>query len=112
MIVFQERGGNCHPLLNFDPKDQGIMERFFSAGEEHLQASIDAGGVLSGEHGIGLEKKGFMEKFFTQDDLEAQRLLKKAFDPDERANPFKVLPSGASCSEVNHLKQLPDGTWI
>ena len=112
MNVFHAGDGNLHPLLIFDPEEQGIMERVFSAGEEIVQASIDAGGVLSGEHGIGLEKKGFMEKFFTQDDLEAQRLLKKAFDPDERANPFKVLPSGASCSEVNHLKQLPDGTWI
>ena len=61
---------------------------------------------------IKLFLKGFMEKFFTKDDLEAQKLLKKAFDPDERANPFKVLPSGASCGEINHLKQLPDGTWI
>ncbi|CAI8391232.1 MAG: putative FAD-linked oxidoreductase [Acidimicrobiales bacterium AG-410-I20] len=112
MNVFHAGDGNLHPLLIFDPEEKGIMERVFSAGEEIVQTSIDAGGVLSGEHGIGLEKKGFMEKFFTKDDLEAQKLLKKAFDPDERANPFKVLPSGASCSEVNHLKQLPDGTWI
>ena len=112
MNVFHAGDGNLHPLLVFDPQESGIMERVLSAGEEIVQVSIDAGGVLSGEHGIGLEKKRFMANLFSEEDLAAQKLLKDAFDPDGRANPFKVLPSGASCSEVNHLNQLPDGAWV
>jgi len=112
MNVFHAGDGNLHPLLVFDPQGPGIMERVLAAGEEIVQVSLDAGGVLSGEHGIGLEKKRFMEKLFSEEDLAAQKLLKDAFDPDGRANPFKVLPSGASCSEVNYLNQLPDGAWV
>jgi len=112
MNVFHAGDGNLHPLLLFDPQEPGVMDRVLLAGEEIVQVSLDAGGVLSGEHGIGLEKKRFMENFFSKEDLAAQKLVKDAFDPDGRANPFKVLPSGASCSEVNHLSQLPDGAWV
>jgi glycolate oxidase len=65
--------------------------------------------VLSGEHGIGLEKRDLMPLLFSPADLEYQRRLRSAFDPDGLANPHKVLPEGSRCSDVQHV---PEGTWI
>ena len=63
-------------------------------------ASVEAGGVLSGEHGIGLEKRDLMARLFSADDLDAQARLREAFDPDGVANPGKVLPAGSRCGEL------------
>jgi len=65
--------------------------------------------VLSGEHGIGLEKRDFMPLMFEPADLAAQESLRRAFDPASLANPGKVLPSPASCADVQHV---PAGAWI
>ncbi len=70
-----------------------------------------AGGALSGEHGIGLEKRDYMALMFSEVDLAAQNALRCAFDPEMRANPGKVLPSPATCAEINRVP-LPDGAWI
>ena len=112
MNVFHAGDGNLHPLLIFDPQEEGIMDRVLAAGEEIVQTSLDAGGVLSGEHGIGLEKRRFMDRLFSENDLAAQAKLRHSFDPDERANPHKVLPSGSSCAEINHMDKPPEGTWV
>jgi glycolate oxidase len=112
MNVFHAGDGNLHPLLLFDAREEGVMERVLAAGEEIVRVSVAAGGVLSGEHGIGLEKKRFMSLQFSPADLEAQSRLRAAFDPDGRANPAKVLPSGASCGHVTSLGRLPEGTWV
>jgi len=72
-------------------------------------ASVEAGGVLSGEHGIGLEKRDLMPKLFSADDLDGQARLRDAFDPDGYANPGKVLPSGSRCGE---LQRVPPGVWV
>lgn len=112
MNVFHAGDGNLHPLLVFDAREPGIMKRVLAAGEEIVRTSLDAGGVLSGEHGIGLEKKRFMSLQFTPEDLAAQDALRRAFDPDGLANPLKVLPTGASCGDVNSLDIVPDGVWV
>ena len=112
MNVFHAGDGNLHPLLVFDAREEGVMERVLAAGEEIVRVSVAAGGVLSGEHGIGLEKKRFMSLQFSPADLEAQQRLRTAFDPAGRANPAKVLPTGASCGHVTSLGRLPDGVWV
>jgi glycolate oxidase len=109
MNVFHAGDGNLHPLLAFDAREPGIWPRVKAAGDEILRACVAAGGVLSGEHGIGLEKRDAMRLVFTADDLDAQARLRDAFDPTGRANPEKVLPRGSSCGE---LGRMPAGTWI
>ena len=112
MNVFHAGDGNLHPLIVFDAREPGVMEQVLEAGEEIVRISVEAGGVLSGEHGIGLEKKQFMSLQFSSADLEAQDRLRRAFDPDGLANPAKVLPSGASCGHVTGLDRAPEGTWV
>jgi glycolate oxidase len=107
--VFHAGDGNLHPLLAFDAREPGVLERVHAAGDEIVVASVEAGGVLSGEHGIGLEKRDLMPKLFSVDDLDAQARLRDAFDPDGFANPGKVLPSGSRCGE---LQRIPPGVWV
>jgi glycolate oxidase len=107
--VFHAGDGNLHPLLVFDKREPGVMERVHAAGEEIVRASVGAGGVLSGEHGIGLEKRDMMHLMFSPVDLAAQQALRTAFDPHGRANPGKVLPSPATCADV---QAVPEGAWI
>jgi glycolate oxidase len=109
MNVFHAGDGNLHPLIAFDRRVPGVWERVYAAGTEILHACIDAGGVLTGEHGVGLEKRDLMPLLFTPDDLDAQARLRDAFDPDGAANPQKVLPRGSRCGE---LQRVPEGTWI
>jgi glycolate oxidase len=109
MNVFHAGDGNLHPLLVFDARDEGVAERVHQAGLEIVRASVAAGGVLSGEHGIGLEKRDLMPLMFGPADLEAQAALRRAFDANGLANPSKVLPSPATCGDVQHL---PEGAWI
>ena len=109
MNVFHAGDGNLHPLLVFDKREPGVMERVHAAGEEIVRVSIEAGGVLSGEHGIGLEKRDFMPLMFGPHDLAAQAAMRAAFDPTGLANPTKVLPSPAACGDVHHV---PEGAWI
>jgi glycolate oxidase len=107
--VFHAGDGNLHPLLAFDAREPGVLERVHAAGDEIVMASVEAGGVLSGEHGIGLEKRHLMPKLFSVDDLDAQARLRDAFDPDGYANPNKVLPSGSRCGD---LQKIPPGVWV
>ncbi|MET0909552.1 MAG: FAD-linked oxidase C-terminal domain-containing protein, partial [Ilumatobacteraceae bacterium] len=107
--VFHAGDGNLHPLLLFDEREPGVMERVLAAGDAIVAASVAAGGVLSGEHGIGLEKRDLMPLMFSEVDLAAQSALRRAFDPDERSNPGKVLPSPARCAD---LQSVPAGAWV
>ena len=109
MNVFHAGDGNLHPLLVFDGRTPGVWDRVHAAGDEILRACIDAGGVLSGEHGIGLEKRDAMPLFFSADDLDVQARLRDAFDPDGLANPDKILPRGSRCGE---LGSIPEGAWV
>jgi glycolate oxidase len=107
--VFHAGDGNLHPLLAFDARQPGVLERVHAAGDEIVRVSIEAGGVLSGEHGIGLEKRDHMRLLFSDDDLDAQARLRDAFDPDGVANPTKVLPAGSRCGDLQHV---PEGLWV
>jgi glycolate oxidase len=107
--VFHAGDGNLHPLLVFDKREPGVMERVHSAGQEIIRVSVEAGGVLSGEHGIGLEKRDFMPMMFGPHDLQAQASMRYAFDPLGIANPFKVLPSPSSCGDAH---DIGEGMWV
>jgi glycolate oxidase len=121
--VFHAGDGNLHPLLSFDMSVPGTLERVLAASDEIVRLCIAAGGALSGEHGIGLEKRDFMPLMFTSEDLDAQACLRKAFDPEGRMNPQKVLPDAARCGDfavarsagmgaADAAANLPEGTWI
>jgi glycolate oxidase subunit GlcD len=112
MNVFHAGDGNLHPLLLFDAREPGAVERVHAAGAEMLKASLAAGGVLSGEHGIGVEKRDYMGLLFSDDDLDHQSRLRRAFDPECRANPGKVLPTGHSCADIQALTSVPAGVWV
>jgi len=90
--VFHAGDGNLHPLLLFDPREPGILEKVRAAGQEILEICADLGGTITGEHGIGAEKISAMSLIFGPADLEAMRAVKRAFDPDEVMNPDKILP--------------------
>jgi len=111
MNVFHAGDGNLHPLLLFDAREEGTLERVHAAGAEILRASLDAGGVLSGEHGVGVEKQRFMNELFTDADLDHQNRLRRSFDPFCRANPGKVLPMGHSCADIQALRAVPAEVW-
>jgi glycolate oxidase len=107
--VFHAGDGNLHPLLVFDKREPGVMERVHAAGEEIVRVSVAAGGVLSGEHGIGLEKRDFMPLMFGPHDLHAQSAMRVAFDPLGIANPFKVLPSPSRCGDAH---DIGEDMWV
>ena len=109
--VFHAGDGNLHPILAYDSDEMGVLERVQAAGRAIVTASIEAGGVLSGEHGIGLEKRDYMGMLFTAHDMATQDLVREAFDPGGFANPLKVLPSGSRCSD-SFGQHVPDGAWV
>lgn len=111
MNVFHAGDGNLHPLLLFDGDDEATLENVHDAGAEIIRASIAAGGSLSGEHGIGVEKQDFMSEMFSDIDMAHQELIRRAFDPDCRANPGKILPTGHSCADIQSLRSVPSGVW-
>lgn len=112
MNVFHAGDGNLHPLLIFDGRDEGVLDRVHAAGDEIITASLNAGGVLSGEHGIGVEKQKFMDRMFTDDDLDHQNRLRQAFDPGCKTNPGKVIPTGHSCADIQALRSVPNEVWV
>jgi glycolate oxidase len=107
--VFHAGDGNLHPLLVYDAREPGVAERVHAAGDEIVRVSVAAGGVLSGEHGIGLEKRDLMPLMFSEVDLAAQADLRRAFDPRALSNPDKVLPSPAGCGDIH---SVPEGAWV
>jgi glycolate oxidase len=119
--VFHAGDGNLHPLFSFDLRGPGTLERVLAAADEVVRLCVDAGGAISGEHAIGLEKRDFMPLVFSDDDLAAQACVRSAFDPDGRMNPMKVLPDGARCGDFAAARghdvarvasDLPEGAWI
>ena len=90
--VFHAGDGNLHPLILFDSRDKEELARVEKVGSEILKLCAEAGGTISGEHGIGMEKLKEMELIFSPTDIDFMRQLKTAFDPVERYNPGKVLP--------------------
>jgi glycolate oxidase subunit GlcD len=99
--VFHAGDGNLHPNISFDRRDPDELRRVLAAGAEILALCVAAGGVITGEHGIGTEKRDFMGLLFGDDDLDAMRRLRAAFDPDLCCNPGKILPTPRFCAESN-----------
>jgi glycolate oxidase len=96
--LFHAGDGNLHPTILFDPRVPGMLERVVAAGEEILRACVAAGGSITGEHGVGIEKRDYMRWVFSESDLDAMRRVKQAFDPPLRMNPGKLLPDGEPAS--------------
>jgi FAD/FMN-containing dehydrogenase len=96
--VFHAGDGNLHPNVPYDANDADEAGRVQAAMTEIMRECIAAGGTISGEHGIGLDKLPYMEALFTPPTLEAMCALRDAFDPSHRANPGKVVPVH-SCRE-------------
>jgi glycolate oxidase subunit GlcD len=90
--VFHAGDGNLHPVILFDPRDPDQVQRVHRAGHEIMEACVALGGTISGEHGVGTEKLDGMRLVFSEDDLEFQRQLRTAFDPQGLLNPGKLLP--------------------
>ena len=96
--VFHAGDGNLHPNIPYNGRDQDEHDRVFAAMREIMTMCIEAGGTITGEHGVGLDKLPYMEHLFTADTLDAMCRLRTAFDPERRANPGKVVPVH-SCRE-------------
>ncbi|MGH8013821.1 MAG: FAD-binding oxidoreductase [Candidatus Binataceae bacterium] len=99
--VFHAGDGNIHPIVLYDERDSAQVRRAIEAGRDILRACVEMGGSLTGEHGIGVEKMGEMPLLFTPDDLIVMSELRHVFDPHERSNPGKVIPTPGGCVEVS-----------
>jgi glycolate oxidase len=97
--VFHAGDGNLHPLILYNAQEDGVKQRVKELGAAILRLCIDAGGSISGEHGIGADKRCFMDWMFNANDLETMQLVRGAFDPDQRANPGKLFPTPVGCAE-------------
>ena len=102
--VFHAGDGNLHPLVAFDARKPGMLERVQAAATEMVEVSIEAGGSLSGEHGIGLEKRHLMHLVFSDVDLDAQARVREAFDDAGMMNPSKILPEGSRCFDASGVR--------
>ena len=98
--VFHAGDGNLHPLVLYDAAAVGEVERAKTLADEILAACVDAGGSLTGEHGIGVDKACAMPSMFSERDLEVFERVRRAFDPQGLANPGKVIPTPRLCGEV------------
>jgi glycolate oxidase len=105
--IFHAGDGNMHPIILFNPRKPGELEAARSAGEDILTYCIEAGGSITGEHGVGMEKNELMAKLFSEETLDMISRLKLLFDPDARLNPGKVLPTGRGCLEIRQAALGP-----
>jgi len=111
--VFHAGDGNLHPNILFDMRKPGELDKVIDAGAEILKACVAVGGSITGEHGIGLEKKAYIGLLFNEQDLEAMARVRRAFDPAARLNPAKLFPTPAGCGEVRFSPgKIPAGLWI
>jgi glycolate oxidase len=101
--VFHAGDGNLHPLILYDANKEGELDRAEAFGAEILKLCVEVGGVLTGEHGVGIEKRDLMPVMFTQTDLNAQQRVKCAFDEKGLLNPGKVFPTLHRCAELGRM---------
>ena len=101
--VFHAGDGNLHPLILFDANQPDELQRAEDFGADILRACVEMGGVLTGEHGVGVEKRDLMPIQFSEDDLKQQQRLKCAFDANHLLNPGKVFPELHRCAELGRL---------
>ncbi|HEY9720734.1 MAG TPA: FAD-linked oxidase C-terminal domain-containing protein [Oscillatoriaceae cyanobacterium] len=98
--VFHAGDGNLHPVILFDERDPEQVARVLLAGGAILDVCLAAGGSITGEHGVGVEKNAYMGRMFSAEDLALMQELRAVFNPDGRLNPGKLLPSGKGCVEI------------
>ena len=98
--IFHAGDGNLHPLILFDPRDAQQLELVQAASTEILEWCVSAGGSITGEHGVGLEKRNLMPLLFTDDDLDVMLSLRNAFNADGVLNPGKLFPTTRMCRET------------
>jgi len=108
--------GNLHPIIVFDAHEPGILPRVEAAHDEMIEACVEAGGTITGEHGVGLEKRKYMPLIFSQDDIARMALVRDAFNTSGLFNPGKVLPEGPEAEAVRIPIKIaanvgPD-TWV
>ncbi len=108
--IFHAGDGNMHPIILFNPRKPGDIDKARAAGDEILKFCIQAGGTITGEHGVGKEKNELMADLFSGESLEMMGRLKLLFDPDARLNPGKVLPTGRGCLEIRQPVLEPGST--
>ena len=101
--VFHAGDGNLHPLIMYDSNVPGALRRTEEMGAKILKLCVEVGGVLTGEHGVGIEKRDLMGEMFGEDDLKQQQRIKCAFDPDQLLNPGKVFPTLHRCAELGRM---------
>ena len=104
--IFHAGDGNLHPNLMFDPDEPGATERVLECAEAIMRLCVDAGGAVTGEHGIGLEKRSYMDWIYSPADLAAMHAVRVAFGGAERFNPCKILPGGHGCSTGHGAEAL------
>ena len=97
--VFHAGDGNLHPLILYRAGEAGVTERVQQLGAEILQICLEAGGSITGEHGVGSDKRCYLNWMFAPDDLATMALVRRAFDPEGLANPGKIFPTPRSCGE-------------
>jgi glycolate oxidase len=101
--VFHAGDGNLHPLILFDANRPNELERAENFGADILRLCVRHGGVLTGEHGVGVEKRDLMPEMFSETDLGVQQRVKCAFDPESLLNPGKVFPTLHRCAELSAM---------
>ena len=103
--MFHAGDGNLHPALMFDPNDAGVLDKVLDCAGEIMRLCVESGGAITGEHGVGLEKRSFMEWIYSENDLRAMENIRTAFGPADLFNPCKILPSGHGCA-VGHAAEI------
>ncbi|MGD1879758.1 MAG: FAD-linked oxidase C-terminal domain-containing protein [Kiloniellaceae bacterium] len=101
--VFHAGDGNLHPLILYDANKPGELEKAEDFGSDILKLCVEVGGVLTGEHGVGVEKRDLMGSMFNEADLQQQQRVKCAFDPESLLNPGKVFPQLHRCAELGRM---------
>jgi glycolate oxidase len=101
--VFHAGDGNLHPLILYDANKEGELDRAEAFGADILKLCVEVGGVLTGEHGVGVERRDLMPAMFSETDLNAQQRVKCAFDPKGLLNPGKVFPTLHRCAELGRM---------
>jgi glycolate oxidase len=103
--IFHAGDGNLHPIVLYDPRDSAQLARAIAASHEIVRACVQLGGVLTGEHGVGMEKNELMTLMFSDADFALMRRIHDAFNPDSSLNPGKIFPTSKGCGEIRIKKK-------
>jgi len=109
--VFHAGDGNLHPLIPFDIREEGILEKVIEAGEEILKVCVDEGGSITGEHGVGIIKRNLMSYSFTKEELEFMDKIRCVFNPKSLCNPNKKIPSSGCAKPIQTLTKTIAKGW-